>query len=409
MDSLTFIYLTYSFIALYFLFLFGLIYLENRKEIYTTPKAKRDYSLTIIVPCFNAAKDIGHTIETLLKSDYKGLKKIIVVDDCSTDDSYKIIKEYAKEYSKVLAVQTPKNSGNAAGAKNYGARLVKTELIGFTDDDSSPKSDAIRKMVGFFNDKKVGAVTSRVLVKRRDKFWEQLQSIEYKIIAFTRKLLEFIGAIYVTNGPLSIYRKSAYDDVGGFDENNMTEDIEITWHFVSKGWDVKMSIPSKVYTLVPHHLKSWFRQRIRWNVGGMQTINKYKKSFLGTGMLGLFILPFFLLSWALGIFGFGILVYRLARSLFVKYLSTMYSVKAQTAILRMNEINLTPDVLVFFGVAILTLSISFNLLALFYSREKEYKDVRLFKIIIYMFAYLLLYPILLITSIYKFLRKYHTW
>ena len=48
------------------------------------------------------------------------LKKIIVVDDCSTDNSFKIIKEMARKYSQVIALQTPKNTGGAAGAKNYG-------------------------------------------------------------------------------------------------------------------------------------------------------------------------------------------------------------------------------------------------------------------------------------------------
>jgi len=192
-----------------------------------------------VVPCYNGEESIAKTIQALLDSDYKNLKKIIVVDDCSTDNSYEIIKKFAEKYSKVLAVKTPKNTGKAGGAKNYGAKFVNTDLIGFTDADSYPQESAIRKMIGFFDNEKTGAVTSMVLVKKREKLIEKLQAIEYKIIAFTRRLLGFVDAIYVTPGPLSIYRKSVFEEVGGFDEKNLTEDIEITWHLILKKYKLK--------------------------------------------------------------------------------------------------------------------------------------------------------------------------
>ncbi|MCK5321607.1 glycosyltransferase family 2 protein, partial [Candidatus Pacearchaeota archaeon] len=204
--------------------------MQNRKQIYETIKPDKIRSLSIVIPCFNEAESIGKNIEALLASDYKGLKKIIVVDDCSTDNSYEIIKQYATKYPRVMALRTPENTGRAAGSKNFGARFVKTELIGFSDADSILNKDAITKMVGYFNDAKMGAVTSRVFVNNPKNYLTRAQAIEYKIIAFTRKLLGFLDSIYVTNGPLSVYRKKAFDQVRGFDMQNLTEDIEITWH-----------------------------------------------------------------------------------------------------------------------------------------------------------------------------------
>jgi len=386
-----------------------LIYIPNRKEFFSYPKITEEYGLSIIVPCYNEEESIGDTIKALLNLNYKNLKKIIVVDDCSTDNSYNIIKKYAKKYARVIATQTPKNTGNAAGAKNHGVKFVKTELIGFTDADSHPKSDALQKMIGFFDNKKVAAVTSLILVKQRKKLIENLQSIEYKIIAFTRKLLSFVGAVYVTPGPLAIYRKEAFDKVGGFDEKNLTEDIEITWNLVSKGYDVQMSIPAKVYTVAPKRIVDWFKQRIRWNLGGIQSMNKYKKSFLNKGMLGSFILPFFICSWFIGIFGLMVLIYRVLRTIIIRFLSVRYSIEAQTAILRLSDINLTPNVLVFFGVTILVFSFIFTMLALRHSKEKEFKKDGVFNILIYMFFYLLSYPMILMVSLYKFLRKKGSW
>ncbi len=410
MEFITIVFLVYTFIALYFFFLFILIYFQNKKEFFYYPKAKKNYSLSIIVPCYNEEKDIGGTIEALLNMGYKGLKKIIVVDDCSTDNSYEIIKKYARKYPKVMAAQTPKNTGNAAGAKNYGAQFVKTELIGFTDADSYPDKGSASKMVGFFNDLKVGVVTSTVLVKNRNKFIEKLQAIEYKVIKFSRKLLEFIDSIYVTPGPLAIYRRTAFEGVGGFDKDNLTEDIEITWNLQAHGWKVKMCVPSRVYTVAPDKVRIWFNQRNRWNMGGLQTIFKYRKHFFKKkGMLGLFILPFFVLSWLLGLFGLFILGYRIIRAVVVDYLSTKYSIGAQTAILTLREINLTPHVLVFLGLTLFLFGLFFTLIALSNVKEKQYKRVGVFTLGFYMIFYLLAYPIILIVSLTKFLKGKRTW
>lgn len=410
MEFITWVFLIYTFIAFYFLFMFLLIYFQHREKMFYSPPLTKQYSLSIVVPCCNGAENIGGTIQTLLDSDYKGLKKIIIVDDCSTDDSYKIAKEFEKKHpKKVLAVQTPKNTGNAAGAKNYGAKFVDTELIGFTDDDSIHEKDAIRKMIGFFDDEKVGAVTSNVLVYNRDNFILKLQSIEYKIIKFSRKLLEFVDSIYVTPGPLGIYRKSAFDKIKGFDVKNLTEDIEITWHLQYEGYKIRMSADSRAYAVSPTRIKEWVKQRNRWNIGGLQTIGKYRKYWFKKGMLGNFILPFFVLSWVLGLFGIFVLIYRIFRTLILRYLVTSYSIKAQTAILSASDINLIPSVLILFGLVVFGFSLIYTILALVNVKEKGYERENYFTISFYMIFYLLAYPIILIISGIKFLRGHRKW
>ncbi len=411
MDLLTVIYLLYSFISFYFLFFFVIIYLPHRKQMLDAPKITKKYSLSVIVSCYNEEGSIGGVIESLLNSDYGNIKKIIVVDDCSKDGSWKVIKEYAKKYPKVLAIQTPKNTGNAAGAKNFGAKFANTELIAFTDADSYPEKTSIPYMIGHFDDKKVGAVTSMILAKNKNKFLEKVQAIEYKMIAFNRKLLGFVEGIYVTPGPLAIYRKSAFDKVGGFDNKNLTEDIEITWHLVAAGYIVKMSSSARAYTIVPNKIKVWIKQRIRWNIGGIQTIYKYKKYF-GTnkaGMLGLFILPFFIFNWLLGLFGIGVLFYRVTRTLFIRYLATTYSIQSQVAVISFNDISLTASILVFFGIATIIMNLFLIAIALTYSRENHSKKDNLFNVLFYMFFYLLAYPVILIASFYRFFTGKTSW
>lgn len=411
MELLTILYLTYTFIAFYFLSLHILIYIQNKKQIHAAPKYTKVKSLSVIVPCYNEGKSMKAFIENILKTDYPGLKKVIIVDDYSTDDSYEIIKGYAKKYPKVEAYRVPEHTGRAAGPKNYGIKYADTELVAFSDSDSFPAPDAISKMVGFLEEPGVGAVTSRVFTKNAKKnFLTKSQAIEYKVIAFTRKLFEFIESIYVTNGPLSIYKKEVLDKTGGFDMKNLTEDIELTWHAVSKGYKVRMCMPAVVRSEVPETIRQWFKQRIRWNVGGIQTVAKYRKKIAQCGMLGYFIIPFFILSWFLGITGLFYLTYRLSQVVITKYLVAKYSVAAHVALVTMNDFTLNPSILFYFGMLLFSLGLTYTFTALFHSRG-EFKIIghKLRDIFIYSIFYLLMYPPLLIWSFYKYMRGYNEW
>ncbi|MBU2612173.1 MAG: glycosyltransferase family 2 protein [Nanoarchaeota archaeon] len=410
MDFLTGVYLGYSFLAFYYIILFTLIYLQNRKDILKVPKITKKYSVSCVIPCYNEEENIGKTIDSIAKNGYKNLKKIIVVDDRSTDNSYEIMKKYEKKYpGLVIAVQTPKNTGKAAGAKNYGSKFVETELIVFTDADSFPEKGAIEKMVGFFDAENTGAVTSSVLVKNRSNFLLRMQALEYMVIKFTRKLLEYVDSIYVTPGPLAMYRAKYFFNVGGFDEKNLTEDIEITWRFLDAGYDVKMSLPSRVYSVAPRRAKEWIKQRIRWNVGGIQSIIKHKNKFFRKGILGFFVLPFFIVSWIIGISGLAFFIYRAAREVILRYASTTYSVGANTAVLSLQDLSLNPDILFYFGMMLFAAGLIFTFLSIFYEKEKEFKRPRIFDVMVYMFFYLLVYPVIILTSLYKALKGEIKW
>jgi len=394
---------------MYFLLLFVLIYFKNEKKIFLDPKYTKVRSLSIVVPCYNEEKTIGNTIEKLLASDYPGLEKIVVVDDCSKDNSYSKIKKYEKKYpTKVMALQTPKNTGKAAGSKNYGAKFVNTELIGFSDSDSVCEKNAISNMIGYLEDEKVAGVTSRVYVQNTKNILEKMQSVEYKTIAFTRKIMEFIDSIYVTNGPLSIYKKSVFDKINGFDESNLTEDIELTWHIVNFGYNVKMAMNAIVYTEVPRTLKVWFKQRIRWSIGGMQTTKQYTPKRKATGILGKFIIPYFILGWAIGIAGLFILLYRGSRYIFSKLMITKLSIESQVALITWKDLMISPTVLLFLGIFLFIVGVLFLFLSLVYCREDNV-NYTIFEMLIYSFFYVLVYPPILIISVVKYLRGYNTW
>jgi len=406
-EVLTIIYLVYMFIALYFLLLFSLTFLQNRNNIFSDPKSNKKYSVSVLIPAFNEQDSLKDTVESILNSDYKQIKEVIIINDGSIDNTLKIAKQLEKKYSKVK-VFNKKNSGKA-DSLNQALKIAKSELIAVVDADSYPDKHAISSMVGYFDDEKMGAVTTRILVRKKDNFIRKMQAIEYKVIAFTRKLLGFLDSIYVTPGPMALYRKSALFQINGFDKKNMTEDIEATWHLINDGYKIRMSFLSKSLTVAPDTLKKWFKQRIRWNIGGFQTILKYKHCFFKRGILGFFILPLFSISLVLGTFGLGFFIYRILRRFISSYLSTYYSVASQTAILVLEDINLNPSILNFLGIVIFILGLLFVFYALRFVNKHISEKESFFSVIFYLLVYILLRPVVLIVSLHKFLRGKYSW
>ncbi len=111
---------------------------------------------------------------------------MIVINDGSRDNTLEIAKRLQKKYPK-LKILNKKNSGKA-DSLNKGLKFAKGELVAVVDSDSFPRKDALKKMVGFFEDPKVGAATCPILARNKKRFFERLQAIEYAVIALTRKL-----------------------------------------------------------------------------------------------------------------------------------------------------------------------------------------------------------------------------
>lgn len=267
-------------------FLFTL--LENKKNI-TRGYTKKFPKVSIIVPAYNEEENLFKTISSLLRMDYpKDKLEIIVVDDGSTDNTYKIAKQFISEGVKVY---TKKNGGKGT-ALNHGLKKVTGDFIGCLDADSFVAKDSLKKMLAYFDNPKVMAVTPSLKVYKPKNFLQRIQMIEYLIGIFLRKIFALLGSIHVTPGPFSIYRKEFFDKYGGYDEDNLTEDIEIALRIQSKGYNIENSVDAPVYTVAPYNLKGLFRQRIRWYMGFTENVVNYKRLFSKEyGNLGLFVLP----------------------------------------------------------------------------------------------------------------------
>ncbi len=298
-----------AFLTLFATVFFLLVFLENRSRVRESPNfPKKLPSLTILIPAYNEEATIGKTIVSALDARYPGgLKKIIVIDDGSTDRTLSI----ARRFSGKITVLHQENGGKGK-ALNVGLRHVRTELVATLDSDSYLEKGALLKMVGYFSDPSVGAVTSLMKVWQPKNTLQHFQRIEYLLTVFSRKLLSFINAINVTPGPLSMFRKSVFDQVGGYDEKNILEDQEMAMRIQAHQYRIASSMDATVFTAVPDTLSALVRQRVRWHRGGLRNILKHHYLVSPAyGDFGVLVMPLAILSILALFVVFGLAIYSL--------------------------------------------------------------------------------------------------
>lgn len=406
MEVLPIIYLFYMFVSIYFLFFFLILYFNNRKNLFESPHTEKEYSVSVLVPAYNEEKTIEDTINSIFEIDYP-ITEVIAINDGSSDKTKEIIKGLLKKYPK-LKLLDKKNSGKG-DSLNQGIKMAKGELVVVVDADSYPAKDSFKKMVGYFDDEKVGAATCVIVPRNKNNLLERMQFIEYNIIAFTRKLLEYVDGIYVTPGPLAMYKKTALEKIGGFDENNLTEDIELTWRIIHAGYERKMCLSTYVTTTAPDKWKIWYRQRRRWAVGGIQCMSKYKKEFFKKGTLGTFILPFFIFNTFIGLGGLGIYSYLALTQIFSKYLFLFYSISSDVPVLTMNNLYITPSFLNYLGIILFVVAFVFTLMTLSVMKSTVLKKQKIRDLLIFSIFYLIIYPLITVSSVYNYFKRDNRW
>lgn len=103
--------------------------------------------VSIIMPSYNTAKYISAAIESILNQTYENWE-LIIVDDCSTDNTDEILTEYAKKDSRIRYYKNEKNSG-AAVARNRALRQAKGKWVAFLDSDDLWEKDKLEKQICF--------------------------------------------------------------------------------------------------------------------------------------------------------------------------------------------------------------------------------------------------------------------
>lgn len=287
-------------------------YQHNRAQHEPSPPYD---SISVLVPAYNEEGYIRPTIRALLDADYPEERtEIIVVDDGSTDNTYREALRFREDGVKVVR----KENGGKHSALNYGLLFATGDVIVTIDADSIVDERALKRIVAPFQaDPGVGAVASNVRIENDGTFLTRCQKLEYLIgINVYRRMLDVLGVVTIVPGCLGAFRREAIEDVSGYDPTTLTEDFDLTMKVIKAGWKVRMS-DARVYTEAPETWRDLYNQRLRWYRGNYMTVFKHWDAGIDPGygalhrfafpihLVDMFVIPF--ASWVIA----GVIAYRL--------------------------------------------------------------------------------------------------
>lgn len=258
-------------------FIGGLCYkyvFKNKKNDFTILDSREQPFITIMVPAHNEEVTIEETISYLLNELNYTNYEVLVIDDCSTDNTPKILRKLQQQSKRLRVVRLAENKGKAH-AFNIGLAFAKGDLVLSNDADTLPEADALMRYVNYFNSpegQNIAAVTSNVEVRNRTKLITKSTTVEFSSIVGIIKRAEMgvFGSIFAYSGANTMYRKSALIDVGMFRQDRATEDISVAWDHQLNNWLAVFAPEIISYTLVPETLKELYHQRKRWAKGGTE-------------------------------------------------------------------------------------------------------------------------------------------
>ena len=249
-------------------------------------------SVSVIVPAYREEAVIVKTVESLLAQDYAGPLEVIVVDDGSPDATYARARA-AFDGDPRVSIYTKQNGGKAS-ALNYGLARATGEVFVGLDADTVFLPDAIRRLIRPLADPRVGAVAGNAKVGNRINIVTRWQALEYVTSQnLDRRAFSLLDCITVVPGAIGAWRTNAVKEVGGFSDDTLAEDQDLTLALRRAGYSIAYADDAIALTEAPDTLKGLANQRFRWSFGTLQCMWKHRAAIFRKryGTLGFVAMP----------------------------------------------------------------------------------------------------------------------
>jgi len=245
------------------------------RRIDQPPRLENYPGVTFLVPCHNEGENVEETIEYLAKQQYPEFE-IIAIDDGSQDDTGEILDRLAEQHQRLRVIHLASNQGKAM-ALRMGAMASNHEFLICVDGDALLDPHATPWiMQHFIKGPRVGAVTGNPRVRTRSTLLGKIQVGEFSaIIGMIKRAQRIYGRVFTVSGVVSAFRKSALHNIGYWNLDMITEDIDISWNLQLNHWDIRFEPNALCWILMPETLRGLWRQRLRWAQGGMEVFLKY--------------------------------------------------------------------------------------------------------------------------------------
>ncbi|MEX2153246.1 MAG: glycosyltransferase [Gemmatimonadaceae bacterium] len=265
-----------------------LVLAETLRVIYTTlfsitvwklthhdpPPPPAGLKVDVFITCFDEPLQ-------LLRRTAVGAKAIsyphatYILDDGKSEAVRAMAEEIGVGY-----IRREGNEHAKAGNLNNAIRVTGGEFILQLDADHVPLPNILDRLLGYFNDPKVGFVQSPQDFYNTDSFTHIVNDEGHRLWEENRIFFSLVQAGKDTwessffCGTCGVLRRSALDSIGGFSTNSVTEDMETSLVLHGAGWKSRYHGETLAYGLAPASASQYHVQRMRWGTGSTQILRK---------------------------------------------------------------------------------------------------------------------------------------
>lgn len=221
--------------------------------------------ITIVMPAYNSASYIGTTIESVLSQSFSDYE-LLVVNDCSRDNTADIVSKFATVDDRIRLINLPTNKGAPAGPRNVGIQQARGKWIAFLDSDDIWHPAKLQRQIDVL-DKSGARFCSTQMMEFIDASTLTLRNAgpdEYEWISFTQQLIKFRTPTSSVIAERTLLINNPFNEDMSF---KAREDLDCWLHCHEEiARSVKITVPMMGYRIIPGQISgnkwSMFRRHL---------------------------------------------------------------------------------------------------------------------------------------------------
>ena len=249
------------------------------------PGSREDYpKVSLHVPICSEPPDVViGTLQSLAALEYPNFE-VLVIDNNTTDDAlWRPVERWCADDERFRFFHLEHCPGAKAGALNHVRRFMAADatVVGLIDSDYQSRPSFLSALIGHFDDPKIGFVQTphdyrewEGSLYQRMCYWEYRSFFTICVPTWNER-----GAA-ITVGTMSLIRRSALEEAGGWSEWCLTEDSELAPRIHSLGYTSVYVQESFGRGLIPERFNGYAKQRRRWTYGPIQELKAHLPMFL---------------------------------------------------------------------------------------------------------------------------------
>jgi 1,2-diacylglycerol 3-beta-glucosyltransferase len=282
---------------------------QNKDQLKTSSDLGELPLISLLVAAKNEESVIANLVEGLCQIDYDPSRlEIWIIDDNSSDRTPLILGKLQQKYQQLKVLKRGADAkGGKSGALNQVLPLTQGEIIGVFDADAQVTANVLTALLPLFQKPKIGAVQLRkAIANASSNFWTRGQAAEMALDIFFQSRRNQVGGIGELRGNGQFVRRSSLISCGGWNEQTITDDLDLTIRLHLDHWDIGCLVHPAVNEEGVTTLKQLWHQRNRWAEGGYQRYLDYWSLLVSNNMgirktfdLGIFLIIQYILPTAI--------------------------------------------------------------------------------------------------------------